>query len=354
MRSFWKPGAVALAACGVALGCGGSLKPSHGHSKPGTSTPAADATGVNGEGAAANQAPAAGTAGNSPTSTCPSASATSGVAAEADAVLKAQCVACHKVQAPVFTGAADAAGIKNTLASSVAAGSMPPGAPLAPAALQTIATWSAETPVLALAGTEPPTYEGGVKAMISTKCAWCHSATAQPQNRATPYLTTYATVKRHASDIREQIADGDMPPRDVTPQLGAAGRAVFDAWVAAGYPEGVPPPPIDATSGVFYVDAIRNLLGTYCIGCHMPGLQAPDLSAYAAASAAGALALGSIEGGRMPPSGPLAPDLVTGFKTWVAAGEPYDAVNSPTPPATDPAPVGDAPAAPPSACPTAP
>lgn len=184
-----------------------------------------------------------------------------------------------------------------------------------------------------------PTYYGTVKAIIDTKCAWCHSATAAIGDRHSPYLTSYTLVKSNASSSIQHMQAGDMPPPNKQPQLATGDLDAVIAWKNNGYLQGTQPPPIDANQPVYYVNTIKNILTSSCVGCHAAGGYAPNLTSYDGTKASGAAVLADINAGTMPKSGPLPTDQKTAFQNWANAGYPYDAAGTtPPPPAPEPTP----------------
>ena len=199
-----------------------------------------------------------------------------------------------------------------------------------------------------LEGAAEVTYEGSIKGMINSKCAWCHSPTAsRPQ---TPYLTTYDEVKGQGANVFQAMTDrGEdrMPPRFVRPQLNSDDIRLFAFWRDGGYKKTTPPPPPpNPASGMFYIDDIKSLMANQCVGCHSPGAIAPDLSSYAGVKAAASVALAAMQNGTMPKAGPLPAAQIAGFKSWVDAKTPYakdntsgtgaPAAGTPPPPADHP------------------
>jgi hypothetical protein len=319
---------VMLTALLASSGCG-SLAPSTRTRTTDGDEPDGDGTGSNASECTTDGAGTS-TAGST-NSTGSTTSTGSTFATTAEPILKQQCYSCHVTQSPVFADEAAATAQRSAIGASVKAGRMPPSGPLAAADAAVIETWS-QGAALMLAETTP-TYEGTVKAIIDTKCAWCHSATAAPQDRERPYLTTYEQVLAEAKDVWEKMDEGEMPPRDATPALASGDTATIAAWRAAGSPRGVPPPPIDTTAGVYYVDAIKGLLSRACTGCHTAGVQAPDLASYDAAVNSAAAANAAIANGSMPPSGPLTASDKEAFAAWLEASTPYDAEGTTPPPA---------------------
>jgi mono/diheme cytochrome c family protein len=235
-------------------------------------------------------------------SACPSAtgSSSTGTVTQsvfkslAQPILQSSCVSCHNGSLfPNLTTDTDATTNQAAIVAAVVAGRMPPAGKLGSTDISALEQWaSAPAVALALAAT-PPTYEGSIKAMINAKCSWCHSATATPANRVTPYMTTYALVKSSASKMLlhmngvEQI----MPPVGVTRQLAVTDTSDFQAWIQGGSLEGMAPAPIDPTLGVYYINTIKLVLDANCVGCHKTGATAPDLSIYQTSMTAAARSL---------------------------------------------------------------
>ena len=188
--------------------CGG-LEPSGGRPKA-QKPPAADAT-------------AAGTADG--TSVCPTASSgstTAALASELTPRLVKYCVACHGAGgtpvSPDLSTFDLALSNASLVTADVASGKMPPGVAMPDGDKAVFAQLGAP---VALALTAAPTYEGDIKPMINAKCAWCHSATAAPADRQTPYLTTYAEVEGRALDVADKMSQGIMPPSGAVPTLAS-------------------------------------------------------------------------------------------------------------------------------------
>ena len=198
-----------------------------------------------------------------------------------------------------------------------------------------------------LEGVADVTYEGSIKGMINSKCAWCHSPTASRPR--TPYLTTYDEVKGQGTAVYQAMTDrGDdrMPPRFVRPQLSSDDVRLFAAWRDGGYKKGTPPPPPNPAIGIFYINDIKSLMANQCVGCHGPGAISPDLTSYASVKAAANSALAAMQNGSMPKAGPLPSTQIAAFKSWVDAKMPYakdnatgtgaPAAGTPPPPAPGP------------------
>ncbi len=250
-------------------------------------------------------------------------------------IIQSSCISCHRTQAPLMNTASEVSAQGTAIVAAVAAGRMPPGRNLADADVVTLQTWAdGGFPQLALTAVTKPTYEDSIKPMVMTKCAWCHSATAAANVRTKPYLTTYASVKAQAASLYEKMSQKEMPPRSATPTLSTADTQLFAAWQAAGYPQGTPTIVVPAGQPVYYLGTIDAVLASNCVGCHKPGVTAPDLSNYQAVEALGSMVLTAIQSGKMPPSGPLQADVQGEFKTWSDNGYLYDG-NGTVPPPPD-------------------
>ena len=268
--------------------------------------------------------------------TCPSQSSTASPPTYAGSVAKIladACVSCHNgAQAPNMADEADATSNRAAIAAAVVGARMPPSAPLPAADVAALKAWAAPSgPGMALAA---PTYEGTIKALVTAKCAWCHSAAAGAGDRHSPYLTSFDLVRQNAGSMLSHMdgSDDRMPPSKVKPQLDAVDLPNFQSWVQGGYQQGTPLPPIDVTKGVYYLSAIKNLVETNCVGCHKAGLTPPDLSTYQGLVAAASAALAAVQQGKMPKSGALAVDQTTALQAWVAAKTPYDGSGTAPPP----------------------
>lgn len=250
----------------------------------------------------------------------------------ASAVLQPHCFSCHATQVPVFSNQAEAESIASQISASANAGRMPPGSPLAKVDNNLLKAWaSSMSTALALAGTTP-TYEVDIKPMVDAKCAWCHSASAAPGTRHSPYLTTYTAVKSKYGDVMGEMQKNAMPPRNVVPKLTTGDIPLLLAWKAAGFPQGTPPAPIETSKGVFYQTDIQTLLASNCVTCHAPGATAPDLSSYEGAAAAGKSALAAVRRSSMPKSAPLSANGQDAMQAWVDTGMPFAADGSAPPP----------------------
>ena len=89
----------------------------------------------------------------------------------------------------------------------------------------------------------PVTFAADVSAILQEKCVACH----RPGQSAPFALRSFADARRHASAIREAVADRRMPPWHADPRFGhfandrslsARQRATLLAWVDRGAPEG--------------------------------------------------------------------------------------------------------------------
>src|SRR5262245_43848179 len=102
-----------------------------------------------------------------------------------------------------------------------------------------------------------PTFSKDVAPILNDRCVACHRA-----GEIGPMaLTSYKEVRPYAKAIRDQVADGKMPPWHADPHYGkfANDRRLSEAevrtvlqWINAGSPEGDPkdlPPPPKFTEG---------------------------------------------------------------------------------------------------------
>lgn len=90
---------------------------------------------------------------------------------------------------------------------------------------------------------------------------------------------------------------------------------------------------------VTYDGQISKLLSQFCVNCHKPGGDRPDLSTYALAKQNGPSSLSSINRNRMPTRTPLMQADKDLFKAWSDAGFPQNVPPpAPLPPAPPPAP----------------
>jgi hypothetical protein len=90
-----------------------------------------------------------------------------------------------------------------------------------------------------------PTYSQDVSTIIDKNCLRCHG---QEGVAATIPLDSYEAVKAHASEVREKVASGQMPPwpADPThslpfkndPRMTEKDIATFLAWIDSGTPKG--------------------------------------------------------------------------------------------------------------------
>ncbi len=273
---------------------------------------------------------------------CPTSSPSQAV----EALLTRSCKGCHSTQQPVLATSVQIKAAVHKIVDAVNADRMPPGKPLSAEEKKILADWRAtETASKIQLMLAQPTYWNDIKPIIDTKCTWCHSAAAKPEDKRAPFLTTYAGLIAQADDVQDEVADDKMPPRDRTPRLSNEESKLLDQWFATGMPEGLPPAPIDPTKPIFYKDTIQSLLTRSCIGCHGSGGKTPLLEGYPAARLASTSALAAVKAGRMPPSGVLSEDALVAFEAWVTAGTPYDSAGT-TPPVEEPKnpPRGPAPA----------
>ena len=223
---------------------------------------------------------------------------------------------------------------------------MPPSGKLGANDLEVLQNWASEGVTQALGLVEAvPSYYGTIKPIIDQKCAWCHSATAKPTVRETPYLTTYALVSGRSGDILDEMNNGKMPPRNVKPELTAGELAAFRLWIDSGKPEGTVVPFIAANVQPGYTTSVNNLLSAQCTGCHSAvGGQLPDLSSFATAKSAASSSYAAMAAGRMPPGQSVSPANLTLLKQWIDANFPAKdgdpAVPVVPPPAITPLPAG--------------
>jgi hypothetical protein len=104
---------------------------------------------------------------------------------------------------------------------------------------------------------EVPTFSKDVAPILYRNCAGCH----RPGEIAPMSLLTYADARPWAKSIRDETADGTMPPWHADPRHGrfandrsltAADRDMLARWANGGAPEGNPadlPPPPKFTDG---------------------------------------------------------------------------------------------------------
>jgi hypothetical protein len=102
------------------------------------------------------------------------------------------------------------------------------------------------------ASTAAPTFTKDVAPILYANCVTCH----RPGEIAPMSLLTYADTRKWAKAIRDEVADGAMPPWHADPRhgrfandrsLSAAEKDVLIAWANGGAPEGdtkdLPPAP---------------------------------------------------------------------------------------------------------------
>lgn len=93
------------------------------------------------------------------------------------------------------------------------------------------------------------TYHGQIRSFIDKNCLQCH----RPGGVGPFTLDSYASVKSRGKMLQYVMKEGIMPPwfadhpKDKSPwindrQLAPQDKAMFDAWVEAGMPEGKPDP----------------------------------------------------------------------------------------------------------------
>ena len=90
-----------------------------------------------------------------------------------------------------------------------------------------------------------PTFSKDVAPILYKNCATCH----RPGEIAPMSLLTYAEARPWAKSIRDEVADGTMPPWHADPKHGkfandrsltAADKDVLTRWANGGAPEGDP------------------------------------------------------------------------------------------------------------------
>lgn len=205
--------------------------------------------------------------------------------------------------------------------------------------------------------TDVPTYHADVAPILARYCTTCH--TDPPIAGAPQPLLTFEQAKADADRIRVRAVQlGDMPPGG---GVADGDKAVLEAWVAGGAPEGVasaepeptpdmgePEPLPDMGAGAEPTWAtIEPLLtrGTCNVpGCHGGGAPSAnlDLSTYQGFLAGGVS--GDLTGGGdpaasllidrlrtrngtsvMPLGGPSRPeDEIALYEAWIAAGFPEE------------------------------
>lgn len=74
-------------------------------------------------------------------------------------------------------------------------------------------------------------YDGGVKAVLQSKCVGCHGAGSMSGD-----FSTYAKAKEAAALIKSEVEGGSMPPLLSQP-LTAAEKTMIVGWVDAGAPQ---------------------------------------------------------------------------------------------------------------------
>lgn len=246
-----------------------------------------------------------------------------------------KCAACHApgVTSPDLSTQENFASQKTSVINSIMNDTMPPGAPLSAEEKALFTQWQDATPVaLKLAPSELPlTWEGQIKNFINTKCTWCHSPDAAPGDRHSPWLITYTDVVDKANSIREELNDGQMPPRNRFPQETTDEVTAFLTWNNNGRPEGTPIE-YDLTPELTF-DKVESLILGRCAPCHTTDGSAPKIDDEASSTLAAGLAMDAVTNDRMPPGAPLSDAEKDVFIAW------YNAVGvMPTPPEvpTDP------------------
>jgi len=86
------------------------------------------------------------------------------------------------------------------------------------------------------------TYCEAIQPIFEASCTMCHNSALSGTNRngatAGVNFDSYADAKVNATAANQKIQAGIMPPSG---SLGAADKALFQAWVALQTPEGVCP-----------------------------------------------------------------------------------------------------------------
>ena len=78
----------------------------------------------------------------------------------------------------------------------------------------------------------PPTWQGTIDTLVTTRCVVCHNPNAGLKKQ--PYLTSYAAVKTNGIAVVSDVKSGLMP---TTGALPATETTAFLNWQLAGYPE---------------------------------------------------------------------------------------------------------------------
>ncbi|HEY1426465.1 MAG TPA: tyrosinase family protein [Caulobacteraceae bacterium] len=165
-----------------------------------------------------------------------------------------------------------------------------------------------------------PTYLGNIRGFFDDGEIAC-------MNQQGIDLSSYDSVRHHATDIYEQTKAGNMP-MGRTPWT-AARVQTFLNWIKTGFPMGVAPKPTPPPSGgggndpvvahPTYMADIRHFFRASDIAC-MRG-QGVNLGTYAGVRASAANIYQQTKSGAMPMGGPAwSANRVQTFQNWINGG----------------------------------
>ncbi len=278
---------------------------------------------------------------------CPTASTNPMVNKEAAAadLITAKCSLCHGSggQLPLLGTSVANASAKTKIIQSVSANLMPPGAPLAASEKKIIEDWGASPALNLFDASQPITYYNGIKDILDTRCAYCHTQASAVGKTHDPKLTTYQEVSSKIDDIAQEVASGSMPPSGrftgtnvAYPDLSASEIQMIEDWKAVGSPKGVPYA-FDASNAIVFETDIWPLIQSRCLACHSNGQMSPSLGDKTVVSSASATIASVVANDKMPPGVPLEAEEKKLIAAWADLMAKPDAAQNPDTPAPKPA-----------------
>ena len=131
-------------------------------------------------------------------------------------------------------------------------------------------------------------FERDVLPIFNSKCAMsgCHDAGTAAEGFV---LNNYNNItskglvkgKPNSSELYEEVADGDMPPRGY-PKLSATEMQILYDWIADGAKNGINCAVKCDSASSGFAAVVQPMMDKYCVGCHAyPNASASvDLSSY--------------------------------------------------------------------------